>query len=196
MKLLIIFYSSLFVFSSSGTGWEQKLNKNGVVVYLKTTNNSKIKSVKAVVTINASPEKIKSVILNIANYPNWVYQCSKAEIISKTNDNELYYYQLTKAPFPVSDRDMAVLMKVSEITDEITITIKAKPDKISARKDIVRIELFDSIWILKKIKDNTEVTNEITTDPGGSVPAWLINSVIASGPYNTVLHLKQIAEKN
>ena len=196
MKLLLIFYSILCFFIAPGNEWTEKLNKNGVVVYLRPSDNSKVKSTKSVVTINASAEKIKSVILDIANYPEWVFKCTKTSVLSKTNNKDIYYYQYTDAPFPVSDRDMVLLLTESEKENEITITIKSQPDKIPKNDGVVRVKLFDSTWRIRKVKDKTEVTNEITTDPGGSVPAWLINSVITTGPYNTMLYLKQIAEKN
>ncbi|MEO5572677.1 MAG: START domain-containing protein [Bacteroidia bacterium] len=195
MKLLLII-TVLFFFLPSGNDWIEKLNKNGVIVYVKTSENSKIKSTKSVVTINASPGKVKSILLDIAKYPDWVYKCTKTELVNKVKDKEIYYYQYIKAPFTISDRDMALLLKISDVADEIMITIKAQPYKIPKKDGVVRIELFDSIWILKKVKDKTEVANEITTDPGGSIPAWLVNSVITSGAYNTMLRLKQIAEQN
>jgi SHS2 domain-containing protein len=194
MKCLLIFYTVLFFFILPEDDWQEKLNKNGIIVYVKSTEASKIKSTKSVETINASIEKVKSILLDIAKYPDWVFKCSRAEILSKTNDSGFYYYQYTEAPLTISDRDMILLLKISEKVEEIIITIKAEPGKIPEKKGVVRIALFDSIWTLRKVKDKTEVTNEITTDPGGSIPAWLINSVITSGPYSTMLNLKEKAE--
>lgn len=194
MKLsLVLFF--LFPVFFSGNDWEQKLDKNGVSVYMRPSANSKIKSIRSVVRINASPEKIKSIILDIPHYPNWVYKCGKAEVIKKLSEKEIYYYQTTLAPFPVRDRDLVALVKVSEKENEIIITIKAQPDKVDRKKEMVRVELFDSVWKIKKGKDQTEVTNEMTVDPGGGIPAWLVNSVSSEGPYNTSLKLRETAER-
>ena len=37
----------------------------------------------------------------------------------------------------------------------------------------------------------TLINNQFISDPGGSMPAWVVNSFLASNPYNTVKELKE-----
>jgi hypothetical protein len=176
--------------------WIIKIEKNGITVSVKQIEGQEIKSVRSFVTINAPIEKVKSIILDIDNYPSWVYKCSKAHLLKSTSPNELIYYQYTNAPITIKDRDLVVGMYIQNENDGWTIDLKALPDYIPQNKNVIRINLFNSTWRLVRKGNKTEVTNEITTDPGGSVPSRVINSLITDGPYNTSLNLKKLAEGN
>ena len=41
----------------------------------------------------------------------------------------------------------------------------------------------------------TEVTYQVHTEPGGSVPSWLANSFVVDAPFNTLSGLRTLAEK-
>jgi len=195
MKQLLIL-CSFFLFALTPSGeWELKTNKNGVNVYTKKCQDPNMHMVKSDVVIKASAERIKSVLFDINNLTQWVYNCTKSEIVSKISNMELSYYQVTSVPFPATDRDMEVSLKATENPNEIIITLRNVHNKIPVHDDYVRIEYFESIWTIKKGKSESEVINEVTINPGGSLPNWIINSFIANGPYQTMLHLREIAEK-
>ncbi|MGH8352275.1 MAG: START domain-containing protein, partial [Pseudomonas sp.] len=40
-----------------------------------------------------------------------------------------------------------------------------------------------------------EVTYQVHSEPGGSVPSWLANSFVVDAPYNTLAALRARAEK-
>jgi len=190
--ILIFFLCSAFLFQEE---WELKRDKNGVKVYVKPGTQSKIKTVKATVSIKAPLEVVKSKIMDIENYSKWIYKCNEASILKRVSDNELFYYQGIKSPFPVKDRDLVAKMNVTENRGEILISLKAEPDFIEEKKDRVRIPVFDSSWKLKQSGESVEVINEINTDPGGGIPSKIINAFIVTGPYETNLRLKQQCEQ-
>jgi hypothetical protein len=50
-------------------------------------------------------------------------------------------------------------------------------------------------WKLVPKGDATEVTYQVHTEPGGSVPSWLANKFVVEAPFNTLKHLKARAER-
>ena len=48
---------------------------------------------------------------------------------------------------------------------------------------------------MPKGADQTEVTYQVHTEPGGSVPSWLANKFVVEAPFNTLKALKAAAEK-
>ena len=54
----------------------------------------------------------------------------------------------------------------------------------------------DGFWKLVPKGDNlTEVTYQVHTEPGGSVPALIANKFVVDAPFKTLQGLKERAEK-
>jgi len=63
-------------------------------------------------------------------------------------------------------------------------------------KGYVRVAQVEGFWKLVPKGDNqTEVTYQVHTEPGGSVPSWLANKFVVDAPFNTLKALKEHAEK-
>ena len=59
-----------------------------------------------------------------------------------------------------------------------------------------RVPLLKSTWTLIPLKEGkVDITYHLRVDPGGIIPAWLVNLTLTIGPYNTMLRLKkEVAE--
>ncbi|MGL6315704.1 hypothetical protein [Vibrio sp. WXL103] len=69
------------------------------------------------------------------------------------------------------------------------------PDFIAREKGKVRIEQINSTWTFTPVsKSQTDVTYQVFTEPGGRLPAWLVNTVAVSQPYKTFLGLREMAQ--
>ena len=69
------------------------------------------------------------------------------------------------------------------------------------KKDMVRIMQSTGKWVVSLQADQTlKAVYTLLTDPGGNVPAWLVNLFIADGPMESFRklkeHLKQPAYAN
>jgi len=52
------------------------------------------------------------------------------------------------------------------------------------------------MWIFENLDTKkTKVTYQMHAEPGGSLPAWLINSSVVDPPYKTLINLKAYTEK-
>jgi hypothetical protein len=63
-------------------------------------------------------------------------------------------------------------------------------------KNNIRITDFHQRWDLVKISDNlTRATLEVLYDPGGKPPVAILNWLVAQGPYETFMTMREILGK-
>ena len=66
------------------------------------------------------------------------------------------------------------------------MTVQNVPDYIPPKKGIVRVLHSQCTWTITPItKKSLQVEFTLFADPAGSIPVWLVNSMIAYGPYET-----------
>ncbi len=191
----------LFLISStpsySQSDCSLRIDKDGVKVYSCKAENSKIKSLKTTVNVKATPQQVIDIVLNVNDYNNWQYHTVNAHVLEQKSKTELIYYTEIAAPWPASNRDLVVSLKIDHNVLQRTIIIHANsiPDFIPQKKGIVRIPMSKSQWTVKPVSDS-ELSVEfiMLVDPGGSVPAWLINMVAAEAPYESFRNFKNTIE--
>lgn len=187
---IIIFLLLAFITSFSQSSWELKKNSQGIKVYLKSVEDSKIKAFKATTTINASLNEIYKVIATAKDYSSWVDQVSYSKCISKSSSNFVVYYQIN-LPAGFKNRDIVLDNKIiSKTSKQIKIGLKSAPNSYPIQKKFIRIKKANGFWLLTKNGNKTTVSYQFYSDPEGNFPTWLINVFLVDGPYKTLLNLK------
>jgi hypothetical protein len=184
----VIFFSLFEIMYQGGGDWQLKTDKNGIEVFTRPEPGSRVKAVKSVCTIKSSLSGIVAILLDIPAYHKWIYRCSSAEVVKKINPSDLIYYQETSVPWPASNRDFVVQLKIiqDKQTGIVTATVENKPGVTADKSGKVRLQKYnEKVVIVPKGKDQVEVTTELSLDPGGNIPAWMINLAITDGPYET-----------
>ena len=197
MKILLSFIISFFLLSNSpnsffedSTEWVLRKNENGIMVYTRYAEGSDLKEVRVVSEVNSTLSGCVALIMDLKNYPNWIYACSEASVLSVVNSQERYQYQVTDVPWPVSDRDVVSDFKIvqDESTKVITTTNSNDPGHIPDKEGRVRVQQFNTTYRLSPLPNGkVKVEFELYVDPGGSIPAWLINANIVTAPYKTTV---------
>jgi hypothetical protein len=173
--------------------WKLKKFDNGVAVYAREADNSKFKELKAEVLLKTSLSSIVAMLEDRDAFPEWVYRCSNSHIIKKINQEEMYCYQYVEAPWPVEDRDISIYIQLfQEPKSKVVIqTASCVPDYIPRKKDAVRVLEFKAKWTLTPMLGGfVKCEYELLVDPGGNVPAWLVNLAAIDGPFETTLNMK------
>ena len=109
--------------------------------------------------------------------------------------NSLITYNETKAPWPVSNRDVVSRSKVVVTNDRIIHYIAAinRPDLAPLKSGNVRMTEMNAQCTLIRKGAKTLAIYQVKADPGGSLPAWLANKSSRDLPLNTILGLKRMA---
>ncbi len=197
---LIILFLDLSCFSQHKvTDWELKKNESDILVYTRHTENSAFKELKSVIKIKTSLSSIVALLADFESYTQWVYKCGESTTLKKLNDTTYIHYQTVIAPWPASDRDFVVTVKQTQDPKSkiITITSTGNSTYISSKDGFVRITLFNAKWTLIPSKDGmVEIDYQLLVDPGGSLPAWLVNLAVVDGPFETMVGFKKFIVKD
>jgi len=179
---------SSFLSPNPGNDWRLRENKDGIQVYSKSVPGSGVDAVKSVYNVNSSVSGVVALVADAASYPKWIYRCSQAKTLKTISQEEFIYYQETSVPWPASNRDLIGHVKISQDpnTKIATITAENMPTFIPEKSGKVRLKVFhEKIDIVPKGKDKSEVTYELFLDPGGNIPAWMVNLAIVDGPFES-----------
>lgn len=192
--LLFVFYLGVTSFSIENDGWQLKKDEKGVTVYTRNAENSAFKELKSVAYVKTSISSIVGLLYDFEKYPEWVYKCGTSGTLKTISEKELIHYQTVIAPWPISNRDFIVNIKIrqDEITKVVSIKSYATGTYIPVFPDYVRIMNFNASWTLTPQKDGTvEIVYQLLVDPAGFVPAWAVNMAIVDGPFETMSKIKE-----
>jgi len=174
--------------------WELKVNKDGIKIYMRPSADSPVKELKVECTLQASLTQVVAVLLDVNATGEWVYETKSATLLKKVSPSELYYYSEVNVPWPASNRDFVAHIKVKQDPHTKIVTIDAPntPDMVPRKEDVVRITQATGKWILVPAGEKlVKVEYYLQVDPGGSLPAWLVNMFATKGPHESFKKLKK-----
>ena len=204
MKWKYLLFTAFVLFfipgnSFSQKDWTLKTDKEGIKIYTKTPDNSPFKAVKTVCNIDASLSELTAVLMDIKNCADWVYATKTCTVLKQNSPSDLFYHSEVDIPWPVSNRDFIVRLVVTQdaTTKAVTVIGENKPTYLPENKNVVRIQQSYSKWLITPMPNGQlQIEYVLQVDPGGSVPAWLINMFATKGPLETFQKLRQQVKKD
>jgi hypothetical protein len=178
--------------------WVLKKDEDSIKVYTSHTDASRFKSIKATFTVNATLSQLAAMVWNVNVYDQWQYNTIHPKILKEINSKEMIYYAEIVAPWPVSNRDMVVRLSIEQNVKTKVVTIHSKSESsfVPEEEGIVRVPSSTAQWIITPIhKKKLGVEYTIQIDPGGSVPAWMVNMVCAEAPHESFMNLREKIHK-
>lgn len=191
--VFFLIYTMPGFFSLKAQNWIMRKNQDSIQVYTAHSENSKFKRIRADFTIAASREKLFEQLLQIDQYPQWQYKTLQSRIIEIKGKHELVYYNEIDAPWPVSNRDLVVHLKIHETPGqpEFRILTSSVSGIVPETEGLVRVPSSKGEWFVRELPNGKlKVRFEMQIDPGGEVPAWVVNLTSALAPYETFKNLK------
>jgi hypothetical protein len=178
--------------------WKLNTETDGIKVYLAAVPNSKIKAVKVLGEFKSTPAALVAVLMDVQHGTEWVYHTKSCRLIKQISPSELYYYSEISLPWPAENRDFVAHLSAYEKakTHVVTVDGPAVPGFVAERDGIVRIGHSDGQWIITPHgSDQIDVQYTLQVDPGGNLPAWLVNTFAAEGPIQIFKKLKLQLQK-
>jgi len=204
MRYLILLSYFIFILlniqaqDALSDGWKLKKSKNGIEVFTRTMEDSKFKEYKTVCEINASPKELLDILTDVEHYPEWMAYVKVAELLEKKGEDEFYVYSEVKVPWPFDNRDQitkSIVMR-NKNTRVDSLEILIIPAYLPEKMGIVRMPAGRGLWSFTPVEDGkTEVYHQFGGDPGGNIPAWIVNMFLVDGPYKTMLGLQEVATR-
>jgi len=198
LSILFILYSSgLFAQTSETDGWKLAKDKQGIKVYTRCLEGSKLKELKVYTELNTSPEVLVQILMDVSHYNNWTENIKYSKLLKKISEEEIIIYSELKTLWPFDNRDAVDRARIqwSVNKDTVTFEIKSIRDYIPEKEGVVRMPLADGEWrIYRMSPDKVKVVYHFAVDPGGRIPSWLVNMFIVDGPIKTLNNLKSYLE--
>jgi hypothetical protein len=176
---------------------ELKKEKDDLKVYTCPSPDSKIKILKVELLVeNTSFQELLDFVNDIDNYVNWQYNTIEARVL-ETQARSKIYRTVVSAPWPMSNREM--IMEISHEFDslrqELLIESRHNTYEYPEDEDLIRVPFCIAKWRVVSQKAGLRIEYTIRIDPGGSVPAWLVNVAMADGPYYSFINLKKALKR-
>ena len=194
--IAIIIGLSSIINLNAQTDWELKKEKDGIKVYLREVEGSKIQEYKAEAILKGKVSSYIAVMKDVNSYAE-LYEHTKEVRLINENDTFHVHYLATDTPWPVKDRDAVYSSTYSQYYDTklVRIDMKIETGYVDENDDYVRMEKADGYWLFYQIEPNkVEITYQMHAEPGGSIPNWVINMFLVDTPIEDIKMLQERAQ--
>ena len=177
--------------------WVLVKDKSCIRIYSRKFSGTEIKEIQANTSVNASIKDLSAMLMDVKEFPEWMPNIRSTEILKRISNNEIFYYVEVKVPWPFTNRDNIMHIKLQENSDtkEVTISIESIPDYIPPKEGLVRIPMASGMWKFTPNQNgSSNVFLEYLADPGGRVPIWIVNMFVTDVPFKTLTKLKEVVE--
>jgi hypothetical protein len=179
--------------------WKLKYNKEGIEIYTKPALlNPNLKAIRVRCVLPATLSQLVAIILDVNTGAEWVYSTKSSTLLKQVSPAEVYYYSEVSLPWPASNRDFVAHLSARQDPQSKVVTIDGPTvdGMVPEKKGIVRVSKSSGKWIITPLANRSvRIDYTLETDPGGSLPAWLVNLFVTKGPLETFRKLKLQVEK-
>lgn len=193
MKNIIILVILIMVLSglSAQHPWELEKNEQEIKVWTRKIESSSIKEFKLEATINENIETVISGLIDLGQLPQWYSYISKVSIDTIIENKRARYCIIFDLPWPVRDRYAEIEAQINLTRDKALIDIKAFQGSREHIEGYVRVLVLRAGYVLEKTGDKTtKIIHTGHMEPAGLIPAWLANSGVSDGPFDSISKLK------
>lgn len=194
------FWKSFIFFAAvqSVFGWELKKNSEGIRIYVQEKEGSAFYECRAETVYSGTMDAVLRLMRDAKSLCEWFPDCVKYSVIDRKNDSDITGLIAISAGFPMKKRDAAVRMLITENSREGTAGIDfiSVPEAAPVSPDFLRVRELSGAWKFKTLeKGRVSVEYRAHMEPGGSVPAVLVNAFLAEFPFKSFQNfLKKVKE--
>lgn len=147
-------------------------------------------------TMKASAPQILAWLTAVHTYVDWQHSCEEARVLPQPDGSRLTYNRIG-SPWPVSDRDVVLRTSRENLADGgIRVEFRSTDEAdFAATSGVVRMpRLVGSYELTPNGNGETHVVYTVDSDPGGSLPDWLVRQAAKNLPFQTLKNLRERAE--
>jgi ribosome-associated toxin RatA of RatAB toxin-antitoxin module len=165
--------------------WSVAKQANGVTIFSRAHNGSKLQEFKAVGEIDASSKTVHAVIDDVESYANFMPYTAEARVLKRDADSLITYQRIS--PKIVGDRDYTLRIDKKSWPEEFGMAYlnEWKPANElgpAEKPGVFRVKVVSGSWLLEPSAANkTRATYFVFTDSGIAVPQFLANTISATG---------------
>ena len=157
--------------------WEKIDDDDGILVWARAVPSSSVREVKARTIVDVAAQRLWDVIRDSRSYPEFMPYVKQCRILGEHPEGH-FLYQLVDPPI-IDRRD--VVVKVFLEADKSAGRYRRRWEVANDRgppplEGTVRIRISRGEWNITRLgPKRTRMDYYLYVDPGGSLPAWIIN---------------------
>ncbi|MEM6707424.1 MAG: START domain-containing protein [Pseudomonadota bacterium] len=175
--------------------WRLDRSRKGIDIFTRSVEGSRFRAVRATMVVDLPIEALVALVRDTEACPSWAHLCKSSRVVEETSETDMLVYTLNDIPWPVSDRDAVARVEWRRDADtgRVVMTATAVPSPVEGPSGAVRLTNAVTEWRFLPLADGrVAVESEAHVDPGGPMPAWLINRMLLDAPYKTLTNMREI----
>jgi hypothetical protein len=167
-------------------GWQCASRQATLHVFSRKLAGAGIHEVAATGVVDAPLQTVARVIADYGRYPEFMPYVSTCRVVARSGARAWVFQQL-RFPFPISDRYYTIKLTAGDpaaagalfrvdwqLADDLPVLPKGEGEPVAGNR---------GFWKLEPLENGrrTHLTYYIYTDPGGALPAWVVNLANRAG---------------
>lgn len=154
--------------------WTAAGIKDGVTLAYRDDTAVEAREVRATADLPFAAARVFEVVCDQTRYQSLVPGLEEVRLLSGTvPDNYELYFRYAPQFAVVAARDVSV--RVQRMSDATGCRWAHVPDRVAPQKGVVRMPFLRGSWSIAALDaGRSRVTYQVTADPGGRLPAWLV----------------------
>ena len=190
------FFVLIMASQASGQGnWTLQKEKDGIKISSRKTKTSTFNDIRIELDLPGNTEQLAAILLDVNKYKEWSYATKKSMLVKQLGPGKLIYYTEIEVPWPATNRYFYANFELKQNSVEHSVQVIAVnlPNYEPATKDLVKVPFTRGVWnITMKSKNSIHVDYTLELNPGGSLPAWVLNLFSTKGPLETFENIKRM----
>lgn len=146
--------------------------------------------------VAAPPSALLAVLRDTSRHQEWLPYSLEVRVLAKPAPDEDLVYTRLSAPWPVQERELITHSRLLRNADcSLQLTVWAVPDALPPHPGRVRIRASEGRWeALPQLNGTTLVRLETYTNPGDSLPSWIINPIATEAALDSFRAIRRLME--
>jgi hypothetical protein len=208
VSLRLPFWSAFFVVMAHGipaltAQWtlveENDDTAEGYVIFKRSVSGSEVIEFKITGLVDAPVERVANAAWTSATDPKYVQDDQRRKIIDGDGKTRCHVYLFYEMPALISDRDVTQELAKEHNAGLNTYRIvwRTANDKGPPPIDgVIRMPVSNAAWELASTQGGqTIATYTNRSDPGGSIPSWIVNTMAKRFVVGELDNLRKLVQK-
>lgn len=197
LKKMFAFLMLMAATNVMAAEWELARDRKGIKVWTREEPGYPIRAFKAVTVVESSLTALVTLIMDTDRVDQWAYRVMRIEVLARDDDAGTFVIRTeTDFPWPLSNRDVVLVGKVSQDERSRVVTIRSRSaatGQYPLHPDFLRMPDMVGDWIFRPLSGGrVEVTMIGRANPSGNIPFGVVNLIIHETPYLTLLGLREL----
>ena len=179
-----------------GQGWHLQAGEEGILLWTRPHPPGAFLALRLEMYVAAPPAALLAVLRDTGRHQEWLPQSLEVRLLAKPAPDEDIVYTRLAAPWPVQDRELITHSRLQRLPDcGLVLSVWAAPDALPPYPGRVRIHTSEGRWeALPQLNGTTLVRLETYTNPGDTLPAWLVNPMATDAALQSFRAIRRLME--